>query len=59
MAVISDNFEPLCYGATSEEVAAMIDNDQYLDVKGPFLDMRECERRGAGQLLSFRCHPSG
>lgn len=39
MTIISEHFEPLCYGASAEEVAAMIDDDRYLDVKGPFLDM--------------------
>lgn len=41
MAVICENFEPLCYGSTAEEVAGMIDDDQYLSVRGPFMDMRE------------------
>lgn len=41
MTVICENFEWLCYGASPEEVAAMVEDDRYLDVQGPFLDMRE------------------
>lgn len=39
MAVICEHFEPLCYGVSSEELASMIDNDEYLSYPGPFQDM--------------------
>ncbi|XP_052127685.1 uncharacterized protein LOC113215750 [Frankliniella occidentalis] len=39
MVVICEYFEPLCYGLSSEEVANMIDTEEYLDIKGPFEDM--------------------
>ncbi|KAK3909480.1 F-box/LRR-repeat protein 2 [Frankliniella fusca] len=39
MTVICDHFEPLCYGYSAEQVANMIDTEEYLDIKGPFEDM--------------------
>ena len=54
MAVICEHFEWLCYGASPQEVAAMIDDDRYLNVKGPFQDMREYQ--GATHCAGWTTH---